>query len=140
MGRSLSVHHQILHVDLDETIASQYKKPIRLLFLEVGEERFRQIERETFFEIMQKPQGIVSVGGGAQIPKGNWDIFWLQSAYLRIDPEAPYLQGRDFASLKKEREKLYQSIADRAIPLTGTDLVGDTYTLWEAIHSAKYLL
>ncbi|MFZ4772552.1 MAG: shikimate kinase [Chlamydiia bacterium] len=132
-----------MHLDLDEMIESKMGTSVRSLFQSLGEKEFRNLERELFFELLKQDVALISVGGGAQIPKsdGSYVNIWIKTdldlVASRLDPDAPYLKNQKFQDWVDTRFSLYSGVADYVLELTGIDLKGDTHRLWEIIHSVK---
>lgn len=64
VGRALARQYGIEHIDLDWRIEQRFHTKIADMFAEIGEEKFRQRERNMLHEVMQMEDVIVSLGGG----------------------------------------------------------------------------
>lgn len=95
IGKRLSQILQIKFLDLDELIESHTQKSISELFSELGEIKFRKIERELLLSILQSEiHFVLAVGGGTPVYYDN--IVQMnqhtKSIYLRSNPK--YLAER----------------------------------------------
>ena len=115
-GPKLAKELQYKFIDLDCLIENLAKKPIDQIFLEDGEDSFRQIETNSLKEIIQIPSMVVSTGGGIITRKENWGILrqgiviWIdlnhEIAIKRLNSQInsrPLLQGENL-------EKVYYDI------------------------------
>ena len=64
VGRALARRYGIEHIDLDWRIEQRFRTKIADMFAEIGEEGFRQRERNMLHEVMGMEDVVVSVGGG----------------------------------------------------------------------------
>ena len=64
VGRELSAQLDCEFIDLDIFIENRYRKSIKNLFAEFGEERFRLIEKHILEEVCEFQQVVVACGGG----------------------------------------------------------------------------
>lgn len=61
----LSEKLKINSVDIDEKIIFDTKKSINEIFVQNGEKYFRELEKNTVFDVFQPENMIISLGGGA---------------------------------------------------------------------------
>ena len=89
VGKSLSKELGIPFYDLDWYIESRRRKTVPQIFAELGEEGFRQIERNMLHEVAEFEDVIISCGGGTPCFFDNIDYMNRQGqvVYLRCDPE-----------------------------------------------------
>ena len=89
VGKALSKELGIPFYDLDWYIESRRRKTVPQLFAELGEEGFRQIERNMLHEVAEFEDVIISCGGGTPCFFDNMDYMNQQGqvVYLRCDPE-----------------------------------------------------
>jgi len=110
-------------LDLDLFIENLSKKTIDNIFIEDGEETFRQTETDCLKEIIKIPSMVVSTGGGIIQSSENWGILrqgiviWIdlntQVALNRLKDQIhnrPLLQGKDL-------KKLYSDIFHARVDL-----------------------
>ena len=64
MGKSLAQVMGLRFIDLDNFIEARHSKTIKEIFAEVGEEGFRQIERNMLHEVAETEDTVIAVGGG----------------------------------------------------------------------------
>lgn len=74
LGRALAETMKLEFIDLDDFIVSRYRKTIKEIFAEVGEEGFREIERKALHEVSTYENVIISLGGGTPCFFNNMDI------------------------------------------------------------------
>ena len=89
IGRALSRELQIPFYDLDWYIENRRRKKVAQLFEEVGEEAFRQIERNMLHEVAEFENVIISCGGGTPCFFDNIDYMNRQGevVYLKASPD-----------------------------------------------------
>jgi shikimate kinase len=129
VGRRLAKEVLFRFVDTDQVIEERAGKKISSIFLEDGEQRFREMETEVVREVMSGEGFVVSTGGGAVVNQENRNLFcrngsvvWLTarpeiilSRAQRRPEQRPLLKGGDPLStiqrLMKERESFYQQMS-----------------------------
>lgn len=128
IGRQLARHFNLSFHDSDAYIEKVEGRSIRVLFEEVGERRFREIESEAIESLTNLKSCVISTGGGSILLPANRDILktrcrciYLRSRpeelirRLRSDKKRPLLQVADpLAVLRRlfaERDPLYQATA-----------------------------
>ena len=90
IGKLLSERLEVPFLDLDEEIVQKTGLSIPEIFSSLGEEKFREIERETLMGLLSKPESLViSTGGGAPAYKDNMELINENSIsiYLKADFE-----------------------------------------------------
>jgi len=89
VGKALSKELGIPFYDLDWYIESRRRKTVPQIFAELGEEGFRQIERNMLHEVAEFEDVIISCGGGTPCFFDNMDYLNQQGqvVYLRCEPE-----------------------------------------------------
>ena len=89
VGKALSKELGIPFYDLDWYIESRRRKTVPQIFAELGEEGFRQIERNMLHEVAEFEDVIISCGGGTPCFFDNIDYLNQQGqvVYLRCEPE-----------------------------------------------------
>jgi len=73
VGRLLALRLQVKHVDTDHMIERRHG-PIRRIFAELGEEGFREIEREIALECSHDVGYVISTGGRFMLDEHNADL------------------------------------------------------------------
>ncbi|MDD3079347.1 MAG: shikimate kinase [Paludibacter sp.] len=65
MGKLLAEKLGFTFVDMDAHIEAKYHKTVSQIFAEMGQEQFREIERECLHEVAEFEKSVISTGGGA---------------------------------------------------------------------------
>ena len=92
IGKALAKELGMPFYDLDWYIESRMRKTVKELFDSVGEEGFRQIERNMLHEVAEFENVIISCGGGTPCFFDNMDYINQQgdTVYLKASPEVLY--------------------------------------------------
>ena len=92
VGRALAKELGLQFYDLDWYIESRRRKTVAQLFAEVGEDGFRQIERNMLHEVAEFENVVVSCGGGTPCFFDNMDYMIQQAdvVWLKAEPEVLY--------------------------------------------------
>lgn len=92
VGRALAKELGLQFYDLDWYIESRRRKTVAQLFAEVGENGFRQIERNMLHEVAEFENVVVSCGGGTPCFFDNMDYMTQQAdvVWLKAEPEVLY--------------------------------------------------
>jgi len=61
-------------IDTDDEIVRQTGKPIAEIFRQDGEDKFRELERETIRKACQQRQTVIAIGGGAIVDTQNYEL------------------------------------------------------------------
>ncbi|TDW04032.1 shikimate kinase [Bacillus badius] len=112
-------------IDIDEVIEEEYGLSINEIFAEHGENKFREIEKQTIRSFCEQPLKVISLGGGAftqpevrEICLANcmvvyvdisWE-HWKERLDLLIDTR-PVLRGKDLKEVEElflQRKAAYQ--------------------------------
>ena len=132
VGVALAAHLQWPFVDTDALIEMKESKKITDLFVDNGEEYFRNVEFETLKEVLQETSAIISLGGGAPISQPAQDalvasdstIVFLDVALATAAPrvgfnrDRPLLLGNPRAqwqALSDQRRPIYEKLATQSI-------------------------
>jgi shikimate kinase len=132
VGVALAAHLQWPFVDTDALIELKEQKKITDLFVENGEEYFRNVEFETLKEVLQETSAVISLGGGAPISQPAQDalgssdstIIFLDVALATAAPrvgfnrDRPLLLGNPRAqwqALSDQRRPIYEKLATQSI-------------------------
>ncbi len=143
-------------VDLDDFIEQRAGKTIREIFEDGGEPLFRTIESEVLGEVIEHPESVISLGGGAILRAENRALlrrsgtcFWLNADAetivnrLQADdstaerrPALTNLQQREeVGHLLEQRAPLYEMSADYRIDTTDKEpetVAEEILALWSA--------
>lgn len=125
VGAALAAELGWPFTDIDRQIEEQEGKAVAQIFAERGEEAFRELEaaalRKQVARIERGVPCVVSLGGGASVQPGNWDLIanngitvWLDCPIERVhqrlagDTTRPLAQNRaQLAQLFESRRTLY---------------------------------
>lgn len=130
-------------VDSDTIIEAREGKPIRQIFAEGGEPRFRRIEREVMSVLLEGHGTVIAAGGGAILNEATrrdiraaGPVVWLKASaetiMSRMESDAatsdrrPNLTAtggrREVDRLLAVREPLYRECADLIVDTDGRDV------------------
>lgn len=130
VGRRLSTLLDLPFADTDDLIEEASGKAIPDIFIEDGEARFRELERETVQSALQHRPGVLSLGGGAVMNDDtraelhDHRIVFLTVGLAAASPRVgfsrsrPLLLGsprRQWLQLFQQREPLYLEVADLTV-------------------------
>lgn len=140
IGRQVAEQLNMSFADMDDLIERKTGKSVPKIFSELGEEKFRELERECLMEMADYKQVIISTGGGAPCFFDNMQMMNSlgETIYINLTPaelaarlrttnlnERPILaslQGDDLekfiASTLQKREIFYNQAK---IKISGTD-------------------
>lgn len=124
VGRELANYLGYRFVDTDAVISQVTGKSITQLFIDVGEEAFRQMESQVLAEVSAYTNLVIATGGGIVLRQENWSylhhglVVWLdvpvELLYARLaeDTTRPLLQDADplekLRVLLEQRQPLYR--------------------------------
>ena len=138
LGRALADALKVPFYDTDDLLKADAGKPVRQLYREVGETRFRELEAASIrkFTASAPERAVVALGGGAAsnpvLTPGDLHalgvVVWLDvpvcTAFERMQREGlpPFLADAsdpvaEFDRICDERRPKYQAIADAVLPL-----------------------
>lgn len=130
VGSALAEARSVLFRDTDVDIEQVAGKSVMDIFVEDGEARFRQLEREAVAEALREHEGVLALGGGAVLDPATRERLTPQRVvYLKVGLAAaservgfnrtrPLLVVNPRAELKRlmdQRQPLYEEVADLAI-------------------------
>ena len=131
VGHLLSARLGLPFVDSDLVIEQRSGRPVRQIFAEDGEPAFRALEHEVIAGLLDGPDLVLAVGGGAAEHPGTRDklaaaqVVYLEVGYdqamVRVggDPDRPLLARPDLAATYQSRLPLYAGIATLAVATDG---------------------
>lgn len=111
VGRQLARRLQLPFVDSDHVIEQRLGCSIREYFEREGEEQFRDVEEEVLDELTQRPQGVLSTGGGAVLRPNN-------RQHLRERGKVVYLKSNPDELFRRLRHDVNRPLLQVADPLT----------------------
>ena len=132
VGVGLAAHLQWPFVDTDALIEMKESKRITDIFVDEGEEYFREIEFKVLQEVLLEPSAVISLGGGAPISQraqetllasGSSIVFLdvsLATAAPRVgfNRDRPLLLGNPRAqwqALSDQRRPIYEKLSTLSI-------------------------
>jgi shikimate kinase len=119
IGQQLAQESGLQFIDIDQAIERRFRKTVRELFAERGEEGFREIERKMLQEVSQFEDIVISTGGGLPCFFDNMQVMNAtgDTVYLKLSPAelAAHLStGKVSRPLLKDKqpEELQQFITE----------------------------
>jgi|SRR5690625_5049416 len=125
IGRLLAEKLNRRFIDIDQEIEGEYQMPITRIFSEIGEEAFREKEKNVIKNYCKQKQKVLSLGGGAFMQEEireacladcivlhldiSWKA-WKERLNLLVDSR-PVLQGKtieEIETLFLERQNFYK--------------------------------
>lgn len=152
VGFRLSYKLKKCLIDTDKLIEQREKMRISEMFAEKGEAYFRQKETECLNSLFRElGSRVISLGGGTPMRAENREIIkklgkviYLQASpdtiYQRVkhDTSRPLLQCEDpkgrIETLLKERDPIYESVADIVIHVDGKEMKEVVQEIVEAVQ------
>jgi shikimate kinase len=124
VGRHLARRLQRRFVDLDRLIEKAEGKKVREIFAAKGEAYFRQLEKRTLHEVLQRDGQVIATGGGVIMDDENLDLLRRQTTLIGLaapietllaragtGPKRPLLKSADrrqqVEELVRQRESRY---------------------------------
>lgn len=117
VGRRVASLLELPFVDVDALIEARFEAPLREVFAEQGESRFRTVERTASLEALTRP-GVVALGGGAVLDADvaaalePWRVVWLQVSAAQSSRRLGLNQAGGLV-LGNIRSRLIQQLAER---------------------------
>jgi len=144
IGRLLAERLGLPFVDTDALIESQQKASIPELFAREGERGFRRIESRAVTRVLEGPEAVVALGGGAVTDPATCSALeWAKVVFLDVSfgealsrlqrhgVDRPMLTLHDPKALFDDRAGVYGRIADITLACDGRrpdDIAGDIAT------------
>jgi shikimate kinase / 3-dehydroquinate synthase len=131
VGHLLSARLGVPFVDSDLVIEQRSGRPVRQIFAEDGEPAFRALEHEVIAGLLDGPDLVLAVGGGAAEHAGTRErlatalVVYLEVGYdqamARVggDPGRPLLARPDLAATYQRRLPIYAGIATLTVATDG---------------------
>lgn len=94
LGKALAKTLDLKFIDLDDFIVSRQHKTIKEIFAEVGEDGFRQIERNSLEEVAAYEDVIISLGGGTPCFFDNMEVVRRSGRSVYLKPTEEVLLQR----------------------------------------------
>ena len=138
VGRQVAERLGVGFRDTDRDIEAAAGKPIADIFLDDGEQHFRDLETAAVAAALREHEGVLSLGGGAVLSAATRALL-AGHAVVLLDVDLPAASGRiglnrdrpvlalnPRATLKvllEERMPLYHEVAERVVPTSGRTVV-----------------
>lgn len=95
LGKKIAHHLEIPFIDLDQHIEDQSNQSISQLFKEIGEDRFRILEKQALLEVINgNSDFVLSVGGGTPCFFSNMDLMNKSGTTIYLKLPSDVLYGR----------------------------------------------
>jgi shikimate kinase len=160
VGRMLADKLGIAFTDTDPVIEQRAGRPISQIFATDGEPAFRALEHEVIADLLDGPDAVLALGGGAPEHPGTQtllrvaqggsggrlpptiDVIYLEVSYedamtrVGTDPSRPLLAQAGLRDRYTHRLPIYSAVATLTIPTTARD--PDTITEEILAKLARY--
>lgn len=89
LGKRLAETLGFTFVDIDGFIEQKYHKTVADIFAEMGQDKFREIEKKTLHEVAQFEMTVIATGGGAPCFYDNIEVMNNAglTVYIKMSPE-----------------------------------------------------
>ena len=137
IGKQVAEKLGVEFIDVDNEIEMDEKTTISDIFVQKGENYFRQLERAKISELLNSFNGVLSLGGGSVLDESTRQalaiapVVWLKvssgdaSSRVGLGLSRPVLMGNVRSTLVKlleERTPLYEEVADWEIDTSGKSI------------------
>ena len=131
VGQLLAGQLGLPFTDSDRVIEQRAGRPVRQIFAEDGESAFRALEHEVITALLDGPELVLALGGGAaEHPGTRQRLAAAQVVYLHVsyeqalarvggDPGRPMLARPGLAETYQRRLTLYAVLATLTVPTDG---------------------
>ena len=132
VGRLLAARLGVPFLDSDEVLEARAGRSIAAVFATDGEAAFRRLERQTIASLLDGPEAVLAVGGGAlqdgstrQVLSAHTVVYLAASlevlrARVGDDPSRPMLARAGVDELYARRLPLYEQVADVVVESAGS--------------------
>jgi shikimate kinase len=136
VGRLLAERLGVAFRDTDHDVETAAGKPIGEIFIDDGEERFRELERSAVRDALAGHDGVIALGGGAILDAGTQaDLAGLPVVYLEVGlsdavkrvglasarPLLVLNPRSQFRKLMEERRPIYEGLAAIKVATDGRE-------------------
>jgi len=121
VGIKLAQRMELSFVDLDLYIEGRYHKTIREIFVEKGEDGFREIEKNMLHEVAEFEDIIISTGGGAPCFFDNLEFMNQSGTTVYLKVSVNELAAR-LESGKQTRPVLQNHSGDKLVQFISENL------------------
>jgi shikimate kinase len=134
VGRLLGRRWDVAVRDTDADVESGAGKPVQEIFVDEGEDRFRELERAAVADALASHPGVLSLGGGAVLDAGTRELLeghrvvflrvGLSDAVKRVGlgTGRPLLLGNVRSRVRQlldERTPIYEAVATLVVDTDG---------------------
>jgi shikimate kinase len=153
VGKALARRLKRPFFDTDSMIEVKSQKKIGEIFVDQGEDEFRKIEFTVLQDVLQTPDSVISLGGGAPIKEQSQALIASSSVFVvfldislasaaprvGFNRDRPLLLGNPRAqwqTLNEIRRPIYQSLASMSIKVDDMkveDIVGQIIPTFESV-------
>jgi shikimate kinase len=131
VGRLLADKLGLPFADSDLVIEEQTGRPVRDIFAEDGEPAFRTMEHQVIADLLDGPDAVLALGGGAPEHPGTQarlkqaNVVYLQVGYQQAmqrvagDEYRPLLARPGLDDLYRRRLDVYEAVASLTLPTDG---------------------
>ncbi len=152
VGHLLAAQLGLPFTDSDQVIEQRAGRPIRQIFAEDGEPGFRALEHQVIAGLLDGPELVLALGGGAaEHPATRQKLALAQVVYLHVsyeqalariggDPGRPMLARPGLAETYQRRLPLYAEVATLTVRTDGRppeDVSQDILALLPARDTAR---
>ncbi|HLX55402.1 MAG TPA: shikimate kinase, partial [Ktedonobacteraceae bacterium] len=126
VGRSIAALLGWNFIDTDDLLAAQGGVPVGQVLIELGEERFRQLESEMLRAAAAQEQVVIATGGGVVISAAN-------RAFMRERGLTVYLE----VSVETAWRRIQQHVEQNGAPVARPLVVGDGPQRLRSLYEAR---
>jgi shikimate kinase len=138
IGRRLADRLGLPFTDADPVIEQRAGRPISQIFATDGEPAFRALEHEVIAGLLDGPEAVLALGGGAPEHPGTQallrvtqgapiEVIYLEVSYddamarIGADPTRPLLAQAGLRDRYQRRLPIYAAVATQTVPTTARD-------------------
>jgi shikimate kinase len=134
VGRLVAARLGVGFRDVDSDVEQRAGKPVAEIFVDDGEQAFRDLERSAVAAALAEHDGVLAVGGGAVLDErirrllGGHRVVFLDvgladaAARIGLNRDRPVLLGNPRAELKRmidQRRPAYRAVATATVDTAG---------------------
>jgi len=132
VGRLLAERTGLPFLDSDQVIEQRSGRAIRDIFAADGEPAFRQLEHTVIADLLDGPDAVLALGGGAVQDRrtrallGRAHVIYLRASLPEVlsrvgsDPRRPMLQRPGLEELYRLRLAWYEEVSDLTVDTDGS--------------------
>ena len=151
VGRCVADRLGVAFRDLDDDICDAHGLAAGELVVELGRERFQQLEVQLLRDVLATFSGVLALGGGTPMAPGAAELLHgTRVVFLDVDlenllkreglvPLHPWLLPNPRAHLRQllaERRPIYQAVADTTVPTSGRSVQDVVEDVLDALAAA----